>query len=77
MVAKRKQLRKVHIDGEVWKYLPMGSVIWSPLGKRYEFDYRIGSRFGNMFTPSEVKRYIEEEILGRKQMAGNGQTAIS
>lgn len=71
MASRMKQLRKVHVNGEVWKYLPgLGAPqIWGPDKKERKVDmsdtiWDNGDREypKNSVLPSDVKSYIEKYL---------------
>lgn len=74
-MARRKSWRLVHIDGGAWRYR-IGAVyvpIYSPAGEKHLVrrcmveHSRVDGRYGYGILPSNMKKYIEEEILGRKE----------
>lgn len=60
---KRRQLRKVHIDGKVWVYRThfSGADVWDPDKKKYESDLHYP--WPDAIKPSDIKKYILSNIL--------------
>jgi len=62
----KKNIRKVHIDGYLWKYYVSGTsiVIWAPYGTRRETSLEDLEFENGAITPGVVKKYIQKTFVG-------------